>query len=73
MKQAQRDADYFGGMPAVFHRKNREPWLVTMKLSEWLQIYENGPQGARKPMDDNLHTNRATKLSMGARPFLVVT
>ena len=40
MKQAQGDAARFGGMPAVFHRKNREPWLVTMKLSDWIEIYK---------------------------------
>lgn len=39
MKQAQRDSEHFGGMPAVFHRKNREPWLVTMPLSDWLELY----------------------------------
>ena len=40
MKQAGRDAERFGGMPAVFHRKNREPWLVTMPLSDWIRIYQ---------------------------------
>lgn len=46
MKQARRDADHFGGLPAVFHRKNREPWLVTMTLDEWMQLY-NRAQSAR--------------------------
>ncbi len=40
MKQSCRDAVRFrDGLPAVFHRKNREPWLVTMKLSDFMQIY----------------------------------
>ena len=31
--QARRDADRFGdGLPAVFHRRNREGWRVTMEL-----------------------------------------
>ena len=41
MKQAVRDSMRFNdGMPAVFHRRNREPWLITMRLSDWLILYE---------------------------------
>lgn len=41
MKQASRDAERFhDGAPAVFHRRNREPWLVTMKLKDWLDIFQ---------------------------------
>ena len=41
MKQATRDAERFhDGAPAVFHRRNREPWLVTMKLEDWLNIFQ---------------------------------
>lgn len=41
MKQATRDAERFhDGAPAVFHRRNREPWLVTMKLEDWLDIFQ---------------------------------
>lgn len=40
MKQAERDAERFhDGSPAVFHRKNRGEWLVTMPLAEWMKIY----------------------------------
>ena len=40
MKQAIQDSERFGdGVPCLFHRKNREPWLVTMRLSDWLQMY----------------------------------
>lgn len=43
MKQAVRDAARFhDGAPTVFHRRSREPWLVTMRLSDWLQLYERG-------------------------------
>lgn len=36
--QACRDARQ-GEKPAVFHRKNRCEWLVTMKLSDWIALY----------------------------------
>lgn len=39
MAQATRDAARFGGIPAVFHRRNREPWLVTMRLADWMTLY----------------------------------
>ena len=40
MAQAVRDAERFqDGAPAVFHRRNREPWLVTMRLLDWLELY----------------------------------
>ena len=25
--------------PTVFHRKNRKKWLVTMKLDDWIKLY----------------------------------
>ena len=34
MKQAIADAS--GKIPVVVHRRSREPWLVTMKLEDWL-------------------------------------
>lgn len=40
MQQAIRDAVRFGdGCPAVFHRRNRTEWLVTMRLADWIQLY----------------------------------
>lgn len=40
MDQAVRDAERFrDGFPAVFHRKNREAWLVTMRLDDWMEVY----------------------------------
>ena len=42
MKQAMRDAEKFhDGAPALFHRRSREPWLVTMRLKDWLEMYQN--------------------------------
>lgn len=41
MNQAIRDSEKFGdGMPALFHRRNRQPWLVTMRLDDWLKLYK---------------------------------
>ena len=43
MGQACSDADRFkDGAPTVFHRRSREPWLVTMRLQDWLELYEKG-------------------------------
>lgn len=40
MRQAVRDAEKFGdGLPAVFHRKNRAPWLVTMRIEDFMEVY----------------------------------
>ena len=38
MAQAVNDAK--GEMPTVFHRKNREGWLVTMRLEDWMELYK---------------------------------
>lgn len=39
MEQSVRDARE-GEVPTVFHRKDRKEWLVTMRLEDWLQLYE---------------------------------
>jgi len=40
MEQSIRDSERMrDGMPALFHRRNRKPWLVTMRLSDWLKLY----------------------------------
>lgn len=41
VEQAVRDAGDSGNAPAVFHRTNRHPWLVTMPLEEWLRLYRH--------------------------------
>lgn len=41
MAQAERDAQRFqDGAPTIFHRKSRSPWLVTMRLVDWLNLYK---------------------------------
>lgn len=44
LQQAERDADPLE-LPAVFHRRNREPWQVTMTLDHWLKLYEKALGG----------------------------
>ena len=39
LQQADRDAKH-DEIPAVFHRRNREVWQVTMTLDYWLELYE---------------------------------
>jgi Holliday junction resolvase len=39
VEQAKRDAKN-GDAPAVFHRKNRCNWLVTMELDKFMEIYK---------------------------------
>lgn len=39
MEQAMKDAK--GEMPVVMHRKNRTPWLVTMRLEDWMELYKD--------------------------------
>lgn len=41
MDQAIRDTDIFhDGAPTLFHRRNRQPWLVTMRLEDWINLYQ---------------------------------
>ena len=41
MAQAIWDAERFhDGAPTLFHRRNRQPWLVTMRLEDWLELYD---------------------------------
>ena len=40
MEQSIRDSERMGdGVPALFHRRNRKPWLVTMRLEDWISMY----------------------------------
>lgn len=44
MHQALRDSRP-GELPAVFHRRSNEPWLVTMPLESWIEIYREWEAG----------------------------
>lgn len=40
MQQAERDSQHFkDGLPAVFHRRSREGWRVTMNLADFMRLY----------------------------------
>ena len=39
MEQAIRDVKG-DELPAVFHRMSRKPWLVTMRLDDWMDLYK---------------------------------
>lgn len=43
MDQAIRDTDAKKEkrIPAIFHRKNRKPWKVTMLFSDWTKLYKS--------------------------------
>lgn len=43
MKQAMHDAS--GRVPIVAHRRSREPWLITMRLEDWLNDAIEGHSG----------------------------
>ena len=38
MQQSKKDSKEYQ-MPTVFHRKNKQKWLVTMELDDWIEIY----------------------------------
>lgn len=41
MEQSIRDSERMkDGIPALFHRRNRKPWLVTMRLEDWILLYK---------------------------------
>lgn len=45
MIQAVRDSERFrDGVPTLFHRRNRQPWLVTMRLDDWMNLYKRTPK-----------------------------
>lgn len=44
MGQAVRDARP-GEIPVVAHRRDRHPWLVTMRLEDWFELYREWEAG----------------------------
>lgn len=39
MEQAMRDSAGSGLIPAVFNKKSRQGWKVTMLLDDWMKLY----------------------------------
>lgn len=46
MEQARRDARE-GEIPVVFHRRNGQPWKVTMDFDPWMELYSEWWNGTR--------------------------
>lgn len=46
MSQSIADARE-GEIPAVYHRKNNAPWLVTMRLDDWIGLYREWEAGTK--------------------------
>jgi len=45
MQQAIRDSERFqDGLPALFHRRNRQPWLVTLRLEDFMRLFKRSKQ-----------------------------
>ena len=41
MRQAIRDAEAFAdGTPILFHRRNRQPWYVTLRLTDFMDVFQ---------------------------------
>lgn len=48
MEQSIQDSERMrDGLPTLFHRRSRKPWLVTMRLDDWLSLYRDF-QGPKK-------------------------
>lgn len=41
----QAEADSKGDIPAVFHRRNRETWKVTLRLDDFMEMYKKWSEG----------------------------
>ena len=52
MLQSKRDAEK-DQLPAVFHRKNRQKWLVTMELDDWIKLYNEYYSGMKLEEREN--------------------
>lgn len=51
-QQSQLDARRFqDGKPVVVHRRSREPWLITLALDDFLEIYEKNKDRLHQPGD----------------------
>ena len=45
MQQAIRDSERFhDGLPALFHRRNRQPWLETLRLEDFMRLFKGSKQ-----------------------------
>lgn len=47
MEQAERDARE-DEMPTVWHRKDRQPWRVTLSLENFMKLYQAWEKGTKQ-------------------------
>lgn len=45
VEQGERDSQGSGKLVTVMHRKNRKPWLVTMPMEDWIEMYKIWEKG----------------------------
>ena len=43
-----------GGLPAVFHKTSRQPWLVTMQIDDWMKLYKAWEEAQRHGGTENV-------------------
>jgi hypothetical protein len=39
-EQAEADCQKSGRLPILAHKKNRKPWLITMRADDWILMYK---------------------------------
>ena len=39
MEQAVRDSSDTSDLPAVFHRRSKQGWVVVMRIEDWVELY----------------------------------
>lgn len=49
MAQAERDANGHS-VPIVAHRRNKRPWLVVMRLTDFIRLEQKAHRGKREEM-----------------------
>ena len=70
MAQAERDSKRFrDGLPAVFHRRSREGWRVTMNLVDFMRLYDR--QKVPETAEGKKMTNDTQKRKSLASPACV--
>ena len=70
MAQAKRDSKRFrDGLPAVFHRRSREGWRVTMNLVDFMRLYDR--QKVPETAEGKEMTNDTQKRKSLASPACV--
>lgn len=55
MTQAEEEAEKrHDGIPTVFHKTSRQPWLVTMRIDDWMKLYKVWEEANRDGGTENV-------------------